>query len=195
MRIHFYDWDEVIVLSKTALFLSYKKALQEWNIKIDMQYFEDFIYTDANMFLSNICNFSSEEIKQIKEKKEEYYLNDFFKDIIWNLPIFDKNSKYIIVTNTSEELVKKMLAKYDKINNTSISQCVNVIGAYCANTIRKRKPDPELYIEAFRTYVQKMNFDDELHIYEDSAEGLLAAASFLNSHKKRISKFYLHHIF
>jgi beta-phosphoglucomutase-like phosphatase (HAD superfamily) len=194
MITHFYDWDDVIVLSKNALYLSYKKALSEWNIEFDFTYFNDFIYTDSGDYLSKICNFSKEEIAEVKKKKEFYYLNEFFKDIEFRWPKIEKDDSYYIVTNTSDDLVKRMIDKYDSANGTDFKSKFKILGAYSSDKVLKRKPDAELYTEAFKMWISRMQSGDELHIYEDSAEGLLAAASFLHSHRKRITKFYLHHI-
>lgn len=197
MKYHFYDWDESLIISKVALYHAYKKSLKDYNITFNFEYFEDFIYTDATKYLSEICNFSEQEIIVIKNKKTEYYIDDFFNDIDWNWPTIEENSKYIIVTNTNEDLVELLIKKYDKINGTKYSSIFYIVGATTGNeqTLRyKRKPEPDIYEAAFRIYVKKMKPNDELHIYEDSPEGLLAAACFLNLFKKRLTKFYLHHI-
>lgn len=190
-----YDWDNTLVMSKIALFKAYKAALAEWNIDINFEVFEGFIYTDASKYLREDCNFSEEEIQGIKKRKEEFYINDYFGDLIWNWPNFSPiTTKYVIVTNTSAELVHSMIAKFDKIHNTEILKNVSIIGSYNTDgKTYKRKPDPELYIEAFKQYVGKMSVDDELHIYEDSPEGLASAATFLWQYRKRVGKAYLHH--
>jgi len=194
MVYRFYDFDETLALTKTALYRAYKKALAEYDITFDIDYFTDFIYVDATKYLKETCNFSEAEIAEIKSMKEAYYLDDFFDDIVWNWPDISLMDTYVIVTNTRKELVEKLLQEYDMRNMTNMAGVFKVIGAYSSNVTYKRKPDPELYEVAFQTYIQRMRKTDELHIYEDSPEGLLAAASFLNAFKKRISKFYLHHI-
>lgn len=186
MVCRFYDWDDTIVLSRKALYLSYKKALEKWNIQFDFQYFNDFIYNDATKFLLGL-KFSMEEIAEIKKLKEQYYMNDFFNEIIFKFPEINPEETYIIVTNTNQDLVKEMLMK--KYGTTEYFS--NYIGTY--NGI-KRKPAPDLYIAAFESIKYKWKPNDELHIYEDSVEGLLSAASFIEMYRKRIKNFKLHHV-
>jgi len=190
MIFNLYDWDDTLVLSRKALYLSYKKALSDWDIQFEYSYFNDFIYSDATKFMKNL-NFSDEEIEEIKTKKEKYYLNDFFDEIIFKIPDWsDKrvNNQYYIVTNTNQSLVQEMLLK--KFNTTLPFQ--GFIGTYDGI---KRKPAPDLYEAAFSIFRHKWDsHNDELHIYEDSVEGLLSAAKFIEMYRKRIKKFKLHHV-
>ena len=66
MKYQFYDWDDTIVTSKEALYLSYKKALEEWHLTFDFDYFNDLIYNDSGKYLTELCNFSAEEIAEVK---------------------------------------------------------------------------------------------------------------------------------
>jgi len=193
---HFYDFDDTLALTKQALYMSYKKALNEYGIDFEFPYFNDFIYSDANKYLADECGFSETEIIEIKKRKEFYYLNDYFHLIEWNLPsnlLYNERNKIVIITNTSADLVKTLV---DKKFGIEVLSKIDVIGSYSSTSTKKykRKPDPELYIEAFRKFVKTMEKDDVLHIYEDSAEGLSAAALFLLKFKKRLSQFQLHHV-
>lgn len=186
MIYRFYDWDDTLVLSRKALYLSYKKALSQWDIQFEYAYFNDFIYNDATKFLKEL-NFSDDEIIAIKELKEKLYITEYFDEIIFKMPDFNPNEKYYIVTNTNEKLVTTLLKKkYGKID-----PFIQIIGSY--NGI-KRKPEPDLYNYTFDLIKRNWNHEDELHIYEDSIEGLSAALKFLDFNKKRIKHFKLHHI-
>lgn len=194
MKFQFYDWDDTIVTSKEALYLSYKKALEEWHLTFDFDYFNDLIYNDSGKYLAELCNFSPEEIAEVKRKKEEYYLNDFWPNLKFHWPKYDSDSSYYIISNTSEELIKKMIKKYDRENDTNHLEKYKILTSSSNKGSIPRKPQPDLYNAAFKMWISRMKPTDELHIYEDSAEGLLAASLFLHSYKKRITKFYLHHL-
>ncbi|MCK9574617.1 MAG: HAD hydrolase-like protein [Candidatus Pacearchaeota archaeon] len=190
MKWHFYDWDDTLALTRKALYLSYKEALKDFDIQFDFNYFNDFIYDDSNKFLQGL-NFSIDEIAEIKKVKEHHYINTYFDEIIFKLPDFKNNRidhQYYIVTNTNEELVTTMLNK--KFSNTVPWQ--DIVGTYSGI---KRKPEPDVYVTAFEKIKHQFHSStDELHIYEDSIAGLLAASKFIHMYEKRIKNFEIHHV-
>jgi beta-phosphoglucomutase-like phosphatase (HAD superfamily) len=106
------------------------------------------------------------------------------------MPKFEnlRDHKYFIVTNTNEELVRKMLQK--KFGTTD--PWTDIVGTYSGV---KRKPEPDVYINAFELIKHDFHTaSDTLHIYEDSVAGLLSASKFLHLYEKRIKHFEIHHI-
>jgi len=192
---HFWDWDDSIAMSRNALYLSYKKVLEEYDKIIDFEYFNNFIYQDSGIYLSEVCNFSEKEIIKIKKKKEDFYFNFFFNDIRFIWPEYDINEKYYIVSNTNTNLIKKLIKKYDSYHNSNHLEKFQILGtsSNCKEVI-KRKPAPDLYINAFDMWINKMNSDDLLHIYEDSPEGLKSAADFAIKYKNKITNLHIHHV-
>lgn len=188
MIYRFYDWDDTLVLSKEALFLSYQKALAIWDITFEYQYFVDYIYKDSTSFLKDL-HFLDNEIKHVKELKEKYYKEDFFDKVIFKFPKFNKNDKYFIITNTNKELVKYFIKKKFDVEYTDMFE--DIIGLDI-NT--KRKPSPDLYIKAFNKVRNNWKTSDELHIYEDSVVGLKAAVKFIEMYERRIKNFKIHHV-
>lgn len=187
MIYRLYDWDDTLALSRKALYLSYKEALRPHGLHFTFDYFNEMIYDDATKFLRD-SSFSDEEIAVIKKAKEQFYIEKYANEIILKLPEFVEGDKYYIVTNTNADLVRRILEQ--KIGTTK--PWVRIIGTYDGI---KRKPEPDLYDYAFKLFKSDWNNnEDELHIYEDSIAGILAAANFLASHEKRINNFTIHHI-
>lgn len=183
-----YDWDDTLALTRKALYLSYKTALSKYDIQFDYHYFNDFIYDDATKFLKSL-NFSDDEIKEIKSVKEYHYINTHIDEIILQLPDFKSENQYYIVTNTNANLVKQILEH--KTGNALPWR--KIVGTYEG---AQRKPEPDLYVSTFENFIKKdwHPEHDEIHIYEDSVVGLLAASKFIHLYEKRIKNFTIHHV-
>lgn len=189
MKYHFYDWDDTLVLSKEALFLSYQKALAKWDITFEYQYFIDYIYKDSTSFLKEL-HFLDEEIKFVKNLKEKYYKEDFFDKIVFKFPKFNPDDKYYIVTNTKASLVEEFIKR--KFGNSDMFD--GIIGIEDIGPEEKRKPAPDIYVRAFNIIRNNWKTSDELHIYEDSVVGLTAAVKFIEMYERRIKNFKIHYI-
>lgn len=195
MTINFFDWDDTIAMTRKALFLSYKKVIQEeLDFVIDFNYFNEHIYNNSNLYFKQFFKLEEDKIKEIKDKKEHYYLELFFNEIKFNWPIFKENNKYYIVSNTNAKLIRTIINKYDCFYKTNYLPKFEIIGTDYKLKKLRRKPEIDLYETAFKTWVCKMNENDILEIYEDSIEGLIASVNFISKYRKKIPNFKINHI-
>ena len=183
MKWHFYDWDDTILLTRYAIFLSYKFALEK--IKgIDLTELEfNKLYANSNGYMAE-HGFTSDEILQVKELKNYVYLNKYWQHIQILKKKFPTDETHIIVSNTTQDVIHLLLEKFKMTEYFS-----QVVGSD-AYTGASRKPSPDLYNFAFSQIQDKFNTEeDELVIHEDSEFGLNAALSFHEAHKDTVKHF------
>lgn len=190
MIYHLYDFDDTIALTRHAIYMSYRKALSEVK-KFDLDW-EDFghLYVNANAFMAE-NGFSNEEIKRVKELKNNFYLSKYWEDVslLKTANDFNPNEIHIIVTNTTSDVVQTMLRKLDIQDHFT-----HIIGSDIYLGVN-RKPAPDLYNYAFSIF--KGKFDpsfDWVIIHEDSKFGLQSALSFYEENKNMIKNFKINYI-
>jgi len=197
MVFNFYDWDNTLVFTNKALYFAYLEALKPYGFDFSYDYFMKAIYNDSTAFLK-AKGMEDALIAKVKGIKNKLMTKHSFFDLIREnehimVNTFQKNA---IVTNTSAELVRKILSMK---NPTKLERMEFVIGS---DTVKSRKPYPNLYIEAFKRIADEFNYEeDELHIWEDSLEGIEAAVRFLRELKggyngfNEIKNFRIHHVY
>jgi phosphoglycolate phosphatase-like HAD superfamily hydrolase len=183
MKWNFYDWDDTIVLTRYAIFSSYKYALQQVkDIKLTPKEF-DKLYANSNGYMAE-HGFTSEEILEVKKNKNEIYLSKYWKDVEVLKNQFHPSEKHIIVSNTTHDVIYEMLEKLKLSDHFS-----QLIGSDVYQGV-SRKPSPDLYNYAFSQIEHEFNSEeDTLIIHEDSEFGLNAALSFHEAHRDIIKNF------
>ena len=195
MTYNFYDWDNTLVFTNKALYFAYLEALKPYGFDFSYTYFMTAIYNDSTSFLK-AKGMNDSLISKVKLHKEELMTIKYFDMIQINSSIHPVHSDFnAIVTNTNANLVNDIL---EKKNSELRSKMVFVLGS---DTVKLRKPYPNLYIEAFKKIADDFDYvKDTLHIWEDSLEGLESAVRFLRELKggyngfKEIKNFKIHHV-
>ena len=195
MTYNFYDWDNTLVFTNKALYFAYLEALKPYGLDFSYTYFMTAIYNDSTSFLK-AKGMNDELIIKVKLHKEELMVIEYFDLIQMNTEILPIQGNYnAIVTNTNANLVNDILEKKNpKLRN----KMQFVLGS---DTVKLRKPYPNLYIEAFKKIANEFDYvNDKLEIWEDSLEGLESAVRFLRELKggyngfKEIKNFKIHHV-
>lgn len=183
MTWHFYDWDDTIVLTRYAIFSSYKYAIKiVKNINLTPGEF-DKLYANSSGYMAE-NGFSPVEITEVKRIKNEIYLSKYWKDIEILKNHFHPSEKHIIVSNTTHDVIYELLEKLKLSDNFH-----QLIGSD-AYQGASRKPSPDLYNYAFSRIRNSFNpEEDTLIIHEDSEFGLNAALSFYEAHRDVIKNF------
>lgn len=184
MVFNFYDWDDTIVLSRHAIYLSYRHALKEINgFSLTWNDFDKKLYPNANSFMAQ-NGFSDHEIKDAKKLKNKVYLESYWKDITLLKTEFKKTEKHLIVSNTTADVIYSLIEKLSLGNHFS-----HIIGAdiYLG---ANRKPAPDLYKFAFKMIEKEFDINNDwVIIHEDSPFGMNAAMSFYDEYQDRIHNF------
>jgi len=186
MTFNFYDWDDTLVLSRQAIFLSYQRAIAETaDHKLDWDEYNTSLYHNANAYLAELgCD--NLAIKKIKDLKNLYYTTEYWKEIKILRKEFPKDETHLIITNTSSKVVENLLSKLEMPDVFT-----HIIGSDIYEGVN-RKPAPDLYNFAFSKFRNKFNSEkDEVIIYEDTDWGMNAGISFYEEHKSRIKNFML----
>ena len=167
-QLAIFDLDGTLFDTRMVNYLSYKKALNEFNAEIEYDYFAEFCngrkYT---VFLPEIID--NQHIEKVHSLKKLYY-RDFLNKAIENTHLFNivkhiKFDYYIaLVTTASKKNTKDILCAFNKENDFDL--------IVTQEDITNPKPDPEGFLCAMEHFsIQKEN----TIIFEDSEVGIIAA--------------------
>lgn len=169
-KLAIFDMDGTLFDTRMANYKSYQKALKEYDYELDYDFFISECFSKHyKKFLSNMNNFSLEEIEDIHNNKMIYY-KDYLEYIVENEELFNKlielkNDHYIaLVTTASKENTNDLLNFYNR------RDLFDLILTH--NDIEKTKPDPEGFNRAI-SYFNVLAKDTI--IFEDSDLGVEAA--------------------
>lgn len=181
---NFYDWDDTIVLSRPAIYLSYSYALKKVvDIELPRGEFDKKLYANANAYMAQL-GFPESTMREVKRIKNEVYLDTYWEDVKVLKTDFDTNEKHYIVSNTTTDVIESLLEKFSMRHHFD-----TVVGSDVYLGVN-RKPAPDLYNYAFSRIEKNFNIDkDWIVIHEDSIFGLNAALAFFEENKYKIKNF------
>lgn len=178
---NFYDFDDTLVLTRPAIYKSYRYAFRKViDLELPWGEFNSKLYVNANSYMAQL-GFTDHRIREVKKVKNEEYFNHYWKEVKVLKTDFNANEKHIIVSNTTSDVIDTILTKLNM--RTYFSDIYGSDIYYGVN----RKPAPDLYNYAFSQI--KFDKEDTIVIHEDSPFGLSAAMSFYDERKDDIKNF------
>jgi phosphoglycolate phosphatase-like HAD superfamily hydrolase len=189
MIYNFYDWDDTLVLTRPAIYLSYSYALKKVTGAIlPWGEFNTKLYANANAYMAQL-GFTEKNMREVKRIKNEVYLQKYWQDVQILKSEFNTSEKHYIVSNTSGDVIESLL---DKFEMSHLFQGIIGSDIYLG---ANRKPAPDLYNYTFSMIEKDFNKDiDWIVIHEDSIYGLNAALSFYEENRDKIKNFKINYI-
>lgn len=162
------DFDGTLVDTRRAIYLSYKNALEKFNIVFEEEYFNNFCFgKNSNYFLEEILLGSQVNIEEVKNLKQNIFSNmlplttvnfDLFNSLIL------QREDFLIVSHASIDNILKVL------NFHSIYIKPNLI--ISREKLVLPKSDASLYLKL----ATEFNLDlSQLCLYDDDEVNLRAA--------------------
>ena len=192
ITLHFFDFDQTLFETKNAIYKSYKYALKGWSYDLTEQKFED-LYMDSESFLANE-GFDEETIKAIRLKKNNIYLEKYYKEInplqVQGIKK-NYNDKFIIVSNTTTNTINTILERFNLRNFFD-----DVIGVDTDISLKRKHQDFSLYHYAYKKHLLALLTNDfKVIVYEDDEHGTWSAYAAMKEynlwHNDRIKDFQI----
>jgi beta-phosphoglucomutase len=178
------DLDGTLVNTDNVYIKVWDKILQKYNLRCDELFFNYFIKgkTDINVLTSLVENITNEEIIEISDCKDKYFIeflenheNILYDDILYFLDNI-QNSKIAIITSCNKVAANYILQKYD------LFKYIDVV--LTSEDVDKHKPHPLPYIKG----AHKLNVNlNKCIIFEDSHSGYISAK---NANPYKICMYY-----
>lgn len=189
MIYNFWDFDDTLVLTRVAIYKSYRHAFRKvMNLDLPWGVFNSKLYANANSYMAQL-GFTDKHMREVKKEKNKIYLERNWTEVVILKDDFSSDEEHIIVSNTTSDVIEAILNKIDMAGPFS-----NIIGSDIYLGVN-RKPAPDLYTYAFSTIKDKFDIEtDWIVIHEDSPYGLHAALTFYEEHKDKLKNFRINYI-
>lgn len=174
MVYNFFDWDDTIVFTRRAQYLSYKESLLTiLNYDLDWHTYNSKFYGNSGIFLASL-GLDTITINNIKNLKNNLLKNKFSSKIELIYSNFKSNEVNLIVSNSTLSTIEVLLDKFQ-------------LKHYFAHVIASdsypganKKPSSDLYHFAF-SKIDSFNLkNDSINIFEDSHSGAIGAINFIS---------------
>ncbi len=170
MKLAIFDLDGTLFNTNDVNFYAYKEALENYNVKIDYDYYCNFCNgRHYKIFVPPLVNNDLEKTEKIHQMKKELY-SKYLNKVIINEHLFNiiklikKEYKIALVTTASKKNTMELL------NYTQKEWLFDYI--LTQEDINEPKPNPEGFLKAMKKFNAK---PEETIIFEDSQVGIEAA--------------------
>jgi HAD superfamily hydrolase (TIGR01509 family) len=166
-----FDLDGTLVKTDDIYFIVWKTILQHYNINLDINVYNDYIYGNSDEYVKNVLLKNIDiSLNALKEAKDSEFIKHIssIKIIDGSINFIEKlkNKKYnvCIVTNCNK-LVADTIIEYMNISS-------NIDLLITSDDCQLKKPDPYPYQKAMQYFNSSPR---NTIIFEDSKTGLLSA--------------------